>query len=270
MPWFPSTGTNDDPTWQPVDGVTPLARSVFGNGLGVAVFHATDSSYPPHSHGGHRLIFSLQGLYHERCLGESNVYGPSDVAVIPSGEVHQSEADMGSVRWLALALPGDAPLRRNPTQRVAPFVTPMLWRLARACLDPVCDPVHVESLCAEIEGAVTRVDGKLDSSELWVEDAMHRLVQRPLDIESLSRLSGEIGVHRCHMARAMRERFGMTPGEILQASRLRLAAQALAQGTASIASIAQESGFYDQSHLGKCFKKWYGVSPAAYRRSFRS
>jgi len=32
-----------------------------------------------------------------------------------------------------------------------------------------------------------------------------------------------------------------------------------------IAEIAQEAGFYDESHLGRVFRRRFGISPGAFR-----
>jgi AraC-like DNA-binding protein len=60
--------------------------------------------------------------------------------------------------------------------------------------------------------------------------------------------------------------FQMTPQQYILRVRLNAACQALTSTRASLARIAQEAGFYDQSYFTKQFRKHMGVSPLAYRK----
>ena len=84
--------------------------------------------------------------------------------------------------------------------------------------------------------------------------------------ESLARTAG---VHRVHLSRSFHRYYGVTPGEFLRTTRLHYALGALAESNLSIAEIALESGFADQSHLTRVFGRRFGVSPARYRRQLQ-
>lgn len=60
---------------------------------------------------------------------------------------------------------------------------------------------------------------------------------------------------------------GYSPIQYLLAVRLDKAAGELRRNTAPIAEIAQECGFPDSNYFSRQFKKRYGVSPRAYRRT---
>ncbi len=66
-----------------------------------------------------------------------------------------------------------------------------------------------------------------------------------------------------HYIRRFKKESGLTPHQYLIQSRVRLAKHLLTPGC-SIAEIAGQSGFYDQSHLNRCFKKSIGLSPAQF------
>jgi AraC-like DNA-binding protein len=74
------------------------------------------------------------------------------------------------------------------------------------------------------------------------------------------------GLSRYAAYRAFRSRFGLAPSEYQRLLRLRAARAALTRGVA-IADVAAASGFADQAHLTRWFRRCYGITPQAYRRS---
>ncbi|UQZ88641.1 XRE family transcriptional regulator [Deltaproteobacteria bacterium Smac51] len=71
---------------------------------------------------------------------------------------------------------------------------------------------------------------------------------------------------RFHFIRLFRRDTGLTPHQYLLRRRVKLA-RALLSDRLSIADVALETGFYDQSHLDRYFKKVVGLSPRDYIKS---
>ena len=69
-----------------------------------------------------------------------------------------------------------------------------------------------------------------------------------------------------HYIRIFRKYAGLTPHKFIIQNRIRKAQQILING-GSITDAALSSGFYDQSHFDKCFKKIVGISPKEYINS---
>jgi AraC-like DNA-binding protein len=59
-------------------------------------------------------------------------------------------------------------------------------------------------------------------------------------------------------------------GAYLRAVRVAYVREALAGPEPSLARIAQNAGFFDQSHMTRAFKRAYGTTPGAYRRALGS
>ena len=70
--------------------------------------------------------------------------------------------------------------------------------------------------------------------------------------------------------RLFRQNFGLPPYEYLVQLRLGQAARRLRDSTQSLADIAYETGFADQSHLQRFFRRAYGTTPQAYRQASSS
>lgn len=81
----------------------------------------------------------------------------------------------------------------------------------------------------------------------------------------LDELAGAAGIDRFRLSRAFKASFGLAPHAYLVQLRLSVARKLLRQGLAP-AKVAMELGFSDQSHLGRWFRRAYGMSPAAYRK----
>lgn len=70
--------------------------------------------------------------------------------------------------------------------------------------------------------------------------------------------------------RHFRHLFKITPTKHIQNVRISAACYQLSSTEATVATVAAESGFYDQSHFSRTFQKSIGMSPSDYRKEKRS
>lgn len=82
---------------------------------------------------------------------------------------------------------------------------------------------------------------------------------------TLPQLAAYADVSTSHFGRWFKASFGEAPHQYLIQQRLKRAHQLLKQPDMTIAQAAQQVGFYDQSHLIRHFKKFYGAVPQASR-----
>jgi AraC family transcriptional regulator len=74
-----------------------------------------------------------------------------------------------------------------------------------------------------------------------------------------------VGVHPAHLARVFRRAHGCTIAQYRTKVRVQRACGLLALPEASLAQIAAEVGFADQSHFTRAFVSVVGAPPGAYR-----
>lgn len=86
---------------------------------------------------------------------------------------------------------------------------------------------------------------------------------------SLVALAGAAGLSPYHFARLFKRSTGFSPHQYLLRCRVERARGLLIRSKASIADVALEVGFCDQSHLAAHFKRVYGVSPKAFLQRIR-
>jgi AraC-like DNA-binding protein len=77
-------------------------------------------------------------------------------------------------------------------------------------------------------------------------------------------LAEAAGCSRYAAYRAFRQAYGLAPSEYQRQLRVRTARRLLSLGVAP-ATAAAEAGFADQAHLTRWFRRYYGITPGAYR-----
>jgi AraC family transcriptional regulator len=85
---------------------------------------------------------------------------------------------------------------------------------------------------------------------------------------SLKRISSVAGLSPFHFARLFRQSMGVTAHQHILRRRVEHARDLL-QGNGSVADVARQVGFCDQSHLSAHFKRVFGVPPRAFFRTWR-
>ncbi|MFW5946858.1 MAG: helix-turn-helix domain-containing protein [Gemmatimonadota bacterium] len=239
---------------------------------------------PPHDHAQPFFCLSLEGSFAERFGRRSWTARPATVFYHPAGAEHAEEFgdDGGRIfnmqlgrEWLDRL--DDYPLR-PPERQVRATGGPMT-RIAVSMLrefrtgDTASD-LAIDGLALNLLAHVVRrrarpeVKGR-GRRPAWldrVEALLHDRADQPMDIAAIA---AEVDVHPVHLARAFRRYHDCSPGEYLRRIRVRMACRRLAHTDESLSAIAYGTGYADQSHFTRHFKRAMGVTPGAYRRIIR-
>jgi AraC family transcriptional regulator len=84
---------------------------------------------------------------------------------------------------------------------------------------------------------------------------------------SLAELAGVVQLSVFHFTRKFRTEFGRPPHAYVMSKRIERAKGQLAQRNVPLKVVAASSGFSDQSHMTRLFRRLLGVTPAEYRRA---
>jgi AraC family transcriptional regulator len=131
----------------------------------------------------------------------------------------------------------------------------------------------IEGLTLELIAAVAR-----DSQQRrniprqpprWLSQAHERIRARFLEHLTLSDIARAVGVHPVTLSREFRHHYNYTIGEMVRRERIGFACRQLLEPDESLAEIAMASGFCDQGHFAKTFKRVTGITPTEYRASYR-
>lgn len=103
----------------------------------------------------------------------------------------------------------------------------------------------------------------------WFREALAYIndhLNRPL---GLSALAKRAAVSPAHFSRVFKQRLGMNATDYISTKRIFAAKDGLLQSNDKIEQIAMDCGFESMPHFYRTFKKYTGMTPAAYRNGSR-
>jgi len=154
----------------------------------------------------------------------------------------------GLVRMIALEMASTGPGSEAVVSRLADA---LLAQALRRCL-------------LEAGGAPGTADPVSDPQ---VARALRLIRERPDHAWSVPELASAVGMSRSAFADRFRAATGETPMQNLTRYRLTRAAEYLRTTSAGIREIARLTGYESEVSVSKAFRRYFGVSPGAYRRS---
>lgn len=256
---------------------------------GLELFRATlrEFSFRPHAHEEYFIALTEAGLVTPTYRSARHVLGPGDLIVLNPEEAHAG-GPPASGSWTYRALyPSRALLRQISAEFPAgiaavpefgpeavrdPEVAASLRHFHRLTESPGSSLLERESHLARALVLLTgrharrpaepRPAGRELSAVSRARDYLAEHAAENVTLAELARLSGLSAFHLC---RVFRQSVGMTPHAYQTGLRVRQAKSLLRAGL-PIASAAITSGFYDQAHLTRHFKRVVGVPPGRYVR----
>lgn len=127
-----------------------------------------------------------------------------------------------------------------------------------------------ESLLLEVfHKVIQRAPGRSEKMPAWAKE-LKGIIQDQIDTNlalSLQEVSAELQVHPAYLSREFSKYFdNLSFGEYIRKRRIEKAIHLLADPAYSLSKIAYLTGFSDQSHFTRVFKKHTGKNPSAYRK----
>src|SRR6266542_103106 len=113
--------------------------------------------------------------------------------------------------------------------------------------------VHIKSM------AYSKADEKF--LEELNDAILHNLENPDLDVEQLARI---VNTSRPTLYRKIKAVSNLTPNELINITRLKKAAELLAEGDYKIYEVADMVGFNSQTNFGRSFLKQFGLTPRDY------
>ena len=99
----------------------------------------------------------------------------------------------------------------------------------------------------------------------WVNDVKRLLREGYAGRISLEELGTQIGIHPASLSRGFRLDEGITVSDYLSRVRIQQACRQMTDKSVSLAELATNCGFADQSHLTRVFKSITGSPPGVFR-----
>lgn len=242
----------------------------------------TSRAYPRHFHDQYGMGVLDRGG-HASSSGHGQVEaGPGQLIFVNPGEVHDGRGIGGCSRSWRMLYFDPGPIEAFRADIGEGSAQPLMFAAAvfadgqlRRRFDQVFerivqrpdDTMEVETamllLLADVDGNAARPLARKAVRPAPVRRALDRIDGDFAFPLTLTCLATEAGVSRYQLIRGFAREIGLTPHAYLMQRRLAAARRLLRSGLAP-AEVALQAGFFDQSHLHRCFFRQFGVTPGRY------
>ena len=241
--------------------------------------YTSGTKLSPHSHDYVYLRYVLSGNFTEYYGRNEAVCDSGTVMFRANDEKHhntfQDASKCLTVRFDSRRLEEIFPEHKYPTTTSlkSGSLSLLFTRLYREIREQdEFSELTIKGLMLEIAAEMFR---KLDrrntsSPPLWLLNVKELIDGSGSERVAIKDLAIAANRHPTHLVNAFRDHFSMTIGDYVRIRRIEKSITKLCGSNMPISEIALEAGFYDQSHFSRVFKKTMGVTPSAYRRSFKS
>ena len=257
------------------------------DGLEVMSARWIEHSFAPHMHDFYAVSLNYRGRGAFDCRHQTHDAAPGTCNLIAPGELHTGRATSGdgwtyrnlhieaqlmarllnSIEWqghfdvtFKSSLVSDVVLKTRLARVFARLTESsslleneslLLTVLARLITDHIVDGRALRGAGRE-HAAITRAMEWLDANS-----------EQNVSIHSLADVAG---LSPYYLVRAFHRQVGVPPHRYHMIQRVNRARKLLTSGLA-LSEVAYRSGFCDQSHLTRCFKRTLGVTPGSYSAS---
>ena len=232
-------------------------------------------AYEPHRHDTYAIGITTAGVQVFRYRGSRRVCLPGQLHILHPDERHDGGAGTDDgfgyrILYIAPELVRDAlagralPFVDDPVQELTPTARPVASLLADID-EPMSELSRVE-IAAAVADCLMGFGGQPDRRGATIDLRAVELVRDHLTAHAAEQTPASIlekiaGTDRFTIARHFRWAYGTSPDRYRTLRRLALARAAI-EGGQSLARAAAETGFADQSHMTRQFKRTYGLTPA--------
>ena len=241
--------------------------------------YSANTRVPKHSHQYAVFCVGLTGMCSEVFAGKVRRYEALTVEFLPADQSHSLEFPFADTRAFSIDIATSWVERaREFSLRLDHSVHAhggLLSGLMMKIYDEFrhldsASPVAIQGLTMEMFAAVSRNNSNLSQRrpQRWLACAEELLRESFAEHLTLAQVASAAGVHPVYLARGFRRFHGCTIGEYIRRLRVERACRQLSSSDASLATIAAGSGFSDQSHFSRTFKRLMGMTPAQYRANF--
>jgi AraC family transcriptional regulator len=226
-----------------------------------------------HAHLHDQLCVVLEGQYEENCDARTFALRAGSVLWRRAGKMHANVIGADDVEVILVDI------ERERSEKLYPYLTSRAAYFVPGTFDEICRELVLELHRSDhasriaIEGLVCVLAARtgrrctLPKSAMpeWLSKAVQLIQSEYSHGIRLSQVAAAAEVHPVTLAVSFRRHFGRSVGDYIADLRIAHARQELEDTHRPIAEIAQEAGFYDESHMGRAFRRRFGISPSALR-----
>lgn len=230
--------------------------------------HLAESKITKHAHANPYLCLLVYGNYNEKSNVES-VISSGEVLYRSAGYEHSNSFNKNDSLCLNIEInnqdrlmtQNDIILPLSESKEKATIeIYKVLYALKNRSANDLLDIYCYESMLTHIN--TSEQNGNL----IWIKRIKERINDSPTELLSLDKLSFDFGLHPNYIIRKFKEVTGYKLSEYLTKIRLENSIKNLILTESNLTEIALNSGFYDQSHFNRNFKKHITTTPLHFRK----
>ncbi|MEM9364160.1 MAG: AraC family transcriptional regulator [Bacteroidota bacterium] len=221
-----------------------------------------------HAHRNAYLSILLSGLYSETTLDTQKIVSPSNVLYRPAHYKHKNQFITDKTKCLNIEF-GPEWFEKHDinSKKIQPQIKsiqnhPLVLRLLIDFLKHRKIDFF-EELLKQFIVREEKITGSLRKP--WLNKLVQILDNEIEKNHSLTTLSERVFVHPNYMSRVFKENLGVTIGQYQMERKIKSATKKLFVERNSIAQIASDCGFFDESHFIRTFRACNMITPHQFR-----
>ena len=241
------------------------------------ITYSRGKSLPKHSHELAFFTLLLNGSYSESYGRKSFSYRPMTIWWHPSDIAHKDEVGKTGGLFFCIEIQSNGlETLKEYTKIPQDFhekSTSLVWLACRLYHEfknwQTCSELVAEGLTLEMLAHSARKNiEKEKHPPKWLDLVVEKLNDEFIETPTAEELATLADVHPVHLAAVFRKFQDQTIGEYVQNLRIEYATEMLLNKDIPLSEIALSSGFSDQSHFTRIFKRVTGTTPGEFRKTF--
>ena len=231
---------------------------------------------PEHSHELGFFTLILEGGYSEQVGSKHYSYEPQTVLWREAEVPHKDKIETNRSHFFFVEIKRDYFAQYLQYEKLPDRLSErngsLTWLLSRLRNEirneEFYSPLIAEGITLELLGRLARQGSTNEKhAPKWLLRVVERLHEEFTENLSTEELAAEAAVHPVHLAAVFRRFHHETIGDYVQKLRINYASKLLLDKEIPLCEIAYSTGFSDQSHFTRIFKRYVGITPGAFRNS---
>ncbi len=238
-----------------------------------------NKDYPRHAHEGYSISLMQEGVHHFVVEGERRQAEMGQVRIIHPYEEHETlestwkhinlSLESDTIEQIASSMGLELPVvfsRLISDTELAKIISQLyqaytgeesenIKQLSEALIRYLLEKHRFDHTPLPTLSSSSQID----QARSYIHTHAH---QADLNLDEVAK---KAQMSKYHFLRRFKQTLGRTPHQYLQNIRIDCVRKSIAQGR-SLSQAAHDCGFYDQSHMIRVYKKFYGHTPGAILR----
>ena len=236
------------------------------------------TNLPRHSHELAFFTLVVEGFYQDRFVNKEISYKPKSILWRKENISHTDKVGNKGGRFFFIEIKPNylekTSLYEKIPERLSETSGRLTWLAFRLYAEfqkeEYSSPLIAEGITWELLGNLIRKNETLEKTPpKWLKRVIERINDDLIEIPTTEQLATEVGVHPVYLSTVFRKFQNQTIGRYIQRRRVQYASELLLQKELPLSQIALSSGFSDQSHFTRIFKRFTGTTPGDFRKKLK-